>query len=215
MENFNAILQGLRTGRVSSAVANTIQCHPSVTITDPSQGSKSSCSSSGMWHHCLAMGCPSGAVGDTTGNRTMDLSEHSHFGAPFVFTHHGSVTPMSPKEPQPCTAVRHPGNVCCDWHWQTQEVLTPWKCPWDLSTKWLRNQTHPKLSMFSSSAASAPSCFPFFLCQMDVKKQRKWILNSLPAKPRSKPGESLLLCLIPTWFCLLSPCSCLLLIIWH
>lgn len=215
MESFNAIFQGLRTGKVSSAVAKTVWCHSWVTITDPSWGCHSTCSSSGMWHPCSAMGCPSRAPGDTMGNTTMDLMEHSHFGAPFLFTDRGSVTPMSPEELQAHNTVRHPGNVCYDWHWETEKLLAPWKSPWELFTKWLRNQTYPKLSTSSSSGASAPSHFPFFLCQMDVRKQRKWVQNSPPAKPWSKTGGSLSLCLIPAWFFLLSPCFCLLLIIWH
>lgn len=205
MEDFKAILQGLRTGRVSSAVAKAVQCHPSVTITDPSQGPTALL----ILRNVASLLGYGMSLWST--RRHHEQQSNGHFGAPFCsFTMADSHVPRGTP-----ASVRHPGNVCYDQHWETEEVLTSWKRPWEVSTKWLRNQTYPKLSMFSSSGASGHSCFPFLLCQMDVRKQRKLILNSLPAKPWSKPGESLLLCLIPAWFCLLCPCSCILLIIWH
>lgn len=212
MEDFNAILQGLRTGRVSSAVAKAAQCHPSVTITDPSQGSNSSAYpqewgiTAWQWDVLVELQETPWATEQWTCQSTVILV------LLFVQLPWQSDTHVPRGTP---ASVRPPGNVCYDQHWETEEVLASWKRPWEVSTKWLRNQTYPKLSMFSSSGASGHSHFPFLLCQMDVRKQRKWILNSLPAKPRSKPGESLLLCLIPACFFLLSPCSRILLIIWH
>lgn len=106
MENFNAILQGLGAGRVSGAVAKTAWCHPSIAITDPSQGSNSS--SSGMCHHCLAMGRPSGALGDTMGSRTMSLLSSFCVHRPWQRDSH---------VPRGTPATQH-------WHIQAMSALT-------------------------------------------------------------------------------------------
>lgn len=160
-----------------------------VTITDHSQGPKSTWSSSGMWHHCLAMGRPSGDLGDT-----LATDQWSWWSKIILVIILWSPS-MAVWLPRPQRSSSH----TTLWDIQAMSAVTDT----EKLKRFLPHEKAPEsfpqndweiqhISTFSSSGASAPFHFPVLFYQMDARKQRKIILNSPPAKPWSKPGYLLL-----------------------
>ena len=165
---------------------------PWVTTTDHLQGS--SCSSAATLRHCLAMGSSSETLrGDTMGSRTMDLIEHCHFDAPFcvyqLSQRKSHVLRCAPAASHAILWDIHAMSAATDTK-KLKSFLPLWKSHWDPSTKWLRNQSYPKLSISSSSDAPSSLSFPMSSLLNGCKQaQRKLILNSPPAKPHSKKAD--------------------------